>query len=125
MFDLNYETPSYINNQDITKVSKINKQKLNPQRLNSGKNIISMTSSITNTDDIDRQIEELIEKVGVKQYQCKPCGKISNYTSHAKDHAETHIEGLSFNCDMCDKTFRTRCSYRKHITQRCPMRTVE
>ena len=76
---------------------------------------------MNSTEDIDRQLDELIQKEG-SQYRCKPCGKMSSRKYHAYEHAETHMEGLSFNCQMCDKTFRSRSSYRQHITQRCPLR---
>jgi len=123
--DISYDTFSGISEKDVPNVSsaKMPKQKSNSQSVNSGKNTISVNPyDIANAENIDEQIEELIEKVGVRQYKCKPCRKISMGPFQAKEHAETHIEGLSFNCQMCDKTYRTKQSYRMHITQRCPLR---
>ena len=99
---------------------EIQKQKVNPRIINPNRSIVVKATNMNSTEDIDRQLDELIEKEG-SQYRCKPCGKMSSRKYHAYEHAETHMEGLSFNCQMCDKTFRSRSSYRKHIT-RCPLR---
>ena len=110
--------------EEITVVSSPSAQKQNASKRMFSENVISVNASdITNTDEIDRQIEELIEKVGVKQYKCKPCGKISTQKSNANEHAEVHMEGLSFSCHMCEKTFRSRQSLRKHIAKKyCQMK---
>ena len=99
------------------------KQKINPRIFNTGKNILSLNASnLGNEEDIDSKIEELVEKQGSNQFQCKPCGKISSRKFHAYEHAETHMEGLSFSCHMCEKTFRSRTSQRMHIKHRCLLR---
>ena len=104
----------------------ISAQKQNTdKRIKIIKNIISVNASnITNTDEIDKQIKELIEKVGNRQYQCKPCGKISTYKSHATEHVETHMEGLFFSCQMCPKTFRSRSTLRIHKIRNCQLKNV-
>ena len=81
-----------------------------------------MSVNAVNTYEIDKQIEELIEKVGIKQYKCKPCGKISTQKCNANEHAEVHIEGLSFSCHMCEKAFRSRSSLRNHRMRGCQLK---
>ena len=78
--------------------------------------IISMDSAnFENIEELDRQINQMIEKVdGSYKRKCIPCGKINRDISHAREHAETHIEGLSFPCQYCGKTFRSRHSLRVH-----------
>jgi len=108
--------------QGIFKVSssKFVEHKSSVKSANLDKNVISFNASdLTSTEDIDRQIKEMIEKVGGKQYLCKPCGKISTQKSNANEHAETHMEGLSFACQMCDKIFRKRNTLRLHKAKRC------
>ena len=63
----------------------------------------------------------MIEKVddNGSRRRCIPCGKISSNTTHAREHAETHIDGLSFPCNYCDKTFRSRPNLRDHIRKVC------
>ena len=57
---------------------------------------------------------------------CKVCGKLfggrpDRAKSNAKIHVETHIDGLSYSCHQCDKTFRLKnslaCHKSKHHKQ--------
>ena len=71
-----------------------------------------------NISEIDEQIEQNIIKnldsTGTT-YSCKFCGKnTGRKTSHIRNHIETHLEGLSFNCPLCGKTFRSRHSLSVH-----------
>jgi len=99
-------------------ILKVSSSKSSVRSADLVKNVLSVNASdLTSAEDINRQIEELIEKVGVRQYLCKPCGKVSTKKSNANEHAETHMEGLSFACQMCDKIFRTRNARRLHGKQ--------
>jgi len=69
----------------------------------------------TYIDEVDRKIEELTDRIsGV--WTCKVCGKTSNRKGNLGWHIETHLEGLSFPCNGCDKTFRSRNVLRNHVT---------
>ena len=57
--------------------------------------------------------EHLGKEDGV--YLCKVCNYNSNHKTKVTLHIETHIEGLSYSCSDCDKTFRLRASLNKHI----------
>ena len=60
-------------------------------------------------------VHEMIEKIeGV--WTCKVCGKRSTTNSEIRNHAETHISGMSFSCEICGKTFPTRRSRWSHIS---------
>merc|ERR1712126_232539 len=83
--------------------------------------ITSLNGSLTvqNTSELDNAVEDLIvEENGI--VKCKVCGKTSTATTkcnmrqNLKKHVEIHIEGLSFDCQHCDKSFRSRESLRKH-----------
>ena len=61
---------------------------------------------------IQRKIQELIEDRNGKK-QCKVCG-YSNVKNLGR-HVEVHIQGLSYNCQQCGKTFRYKIiSISKH-----------
>ena len=62
-------------------------------------------------------VNEMVMKSG-EVWVCKQCGQAAKTSSSIKLHAETHIEGLSFDCSYCEKTFRSRNSLRSH-TNKC------
>ena len=48
---------------------------------------------------------------------CKVCGKEGESTQ-IRDHIEAnHLEGIIIPCNLCDKTFRSRNSFRPHKRQ--------
>ena len=55
--------------------------------------------------EVEEQIQQLIEKRD-KQFHCRACNYFSSHKGHSKEHAEKHIEGLSYFCQVCYKTFR-------------------
>ena len=71
-----------------------------------------------NSDEIvkiDEKIKEYIDRDDQGIYKCTYCGKIGDkFKSHMKNHIETHLEGLSFPCHLCDKTFRSKNSLFNH-----------
>ena len=67
---------------------------------------------------IDEKINESFEKVSTGVFKCKICGKISKQCVNIKQHVETHLEGLSYPCQQCGKTFRSANVLRSHITQK-------
>ena len=101
----------------------VNKVYDNARNSNPREKIISLHSSDFNSiEEVDQQIETMIERQLDGNYRCQPCGRISNKRSNAKEHAETHIDGMSFPCQYCDKSFRSRPSHRDHVSKKCPQR---
>ena len=74
------------------------------------------SANFENIEELDQKLKNMFERVdaGGTKRRCLPCGKISSSTSHAKEHAESHIDGLNFPCQHCNKTFRSRHSLRDH-----------
>ena len=64
--------------------------------------------------EVDERIYQLIEKREGKHH-CKACDYSSKHTGHIREHVETHIDGLSYPCQFCDKTFRSRNNLRQHL----------
>ena len=47
-------------------------------------------------------------------WRCKVCGKTMK--KDMRRHAERHIEGMPYSCNLCDKTFSHRVGLRQHIS---------
>ena len=72
-----------------------------------------------NNEEIDQKIEEYLVRAGDGTYSCGVCGKAANQNLRPANQkqnlrVETHMEGLSFPCQSCDKTFRSRNSLSCH-----------
>ena len=76
---------------------------------------VSTDINPANISEVDEQIKQNIIRNLDGTYSCQICGKNSGkWQTHIKNHIETHLEGLSFNCPMCEKTFRSRNSLAFH-----------
>ena len=51
---------------------------------------------------------------GQTVFACNVCQKIMKKKRHMMCHVETHIEGMSHICLICNKSFKTRNSLDKH-----------
>ena len=74
----------------------------------------------SNTHHIKKDnYEEVNELVTTENgvFSCKACGKTGNDKSNMKRHAEIHIEGVSYSCPSCDKTFRSRNALNIHVSR--------
>ena len=58
-------------------------------------------------EEAKRAVDQLVMKVG-NSWVCKTCDKSTNTNCQIRKHAEIHIEGLSFPCQLCGDTFRSR-----------------
>ena len=74
-----------------------------------------------NVNDANQQADELIETLPDGSLKCTHCGKLASKGNlkhvrrqDMRNHAETHLDGLSFECQLCGKTFRSRNSFRVH-----------
>ena len=78
--------------------------------------IVHSNIDLGGISEVDQQIQEHIEKVSDGTYTCKICGKSSvKKMSNIKNHIETHMEGLSFDCKHCGNVFRSRNALAKHL----------
>ena len=76
------------------------------------KSIVSNSSG--DVSEVDNAVNENMEKIASGMWKCKLCEKTATRTYILKNHIETHLEGLSFPCQLCGKTFRSRPSYKNH-----------
>ena len=77
--------------------------------------ISTISSNFENIEELDQKIEAMMQKQGARTWYCSTCGKtVDGGRMNAREHGESHIDGLSFSCNFCDKTFRSRSSLRVH-----------
>ena len=62
----------------------------------------------TSKDDIKAQLDSMMVRTddGETKFTCNVCGKASKSRYNMRDHIETHIKGLSYPCNQCDKDNR-------------------
>ena len=81
---------------------------------------LALAVSVEGQHEIDEKILEYMESCLDGSYKCKVCGKISgkslkqNQKQNLKNHIETYMEGLSYACPICNKSFRSRNSLSNH-----------
>ena len=71
-------------------------------------------------EDVKIKVLEYYEKDEGGNSRCKLCGTVKMGRNHIQDmkrHIETHLDGLSFRCQLCGKTFRSRNAYFIHKTR--------
>ena len=67
---------------------------------------------------IDKDVARSVKDMIVKQdnfWTCTVCQFKSMNRSHLKEHVETHIEGLEFPCNYCEKVMRSSNAFRQHV----------
>ena len=64
-------------------------------------------------DESKRAVDDIVMKVG-DAWMCTACNRTNKKSSEIRRHAEVHIEGLSFPCQLCGDTFRSRRLLSKH-----------
>ena len=70
--------------------------------------------------DVYEEAKRAVDEILVKDFDnwvCNVCNKSSKKNSDMRKHAELHIEGLSFPCQLCADTFRSRKSLSKHYNK--------
>ena len=78
------------------------------------KNVITMNAEeFQSIEDLDSQIQQQILRTE-EGYKCLVCNKMSKKVAHMKEHVETHMEGLSFDCNFCGKKLKSRSCLRIH-----------
>ena len=103
--DDDFVTETKFNNREVVedennfKVSGINSQNKKVRN----KTIVTVSGH--DKDEVKKKIEDIMTKED-DFFKCTVCGKMSKDKSNMKKHIEIHIEGLSYECDFCNTTFR-------------------
>ena len=109
-----------------TEAIKRQSYKRNVQEYNPGGNgTLAIPSNFSGDfEELEERVKSMMGKSQNKNskgnqfaFICKECGKEDNSTN-IKHHIEAnHLDGLVIPCNLCDKTFRSRNSLKKHIRQ--------
>ena len=65
-------------------------------------------------EELDKKLDEFMLISTSGKHECRVCGRSFGRRSNLKEHAETHVQGLSFNCSFCEAVFTNRHSRRDH-----------
>ena len=74
---------------------------------------IKFDVSSISSEEIEKKKEELIEKRD-RILMCLACEYTCTHKGQMKRHVETHLEGLSYSCTLCNKEFRSKNSLTVH-----------
>ena len=85
---------------------------------------MSMKTVAIKTDDenlINEQVLQYMEECSDGRFKCTVCGKMSNekakksvQKADMKKHMQTHMDGLTYTCSLCQKTFRSKNALSAH-----------
>ena len=81
------------------------------------RNLENHVRTVPVSNDVEEQINQYLEECSDGNYRCTFCGKTCTGKTSKRDtqrHIETHIDGLSYECPTCNKTFRSRNSLKCH-----------
>ena len=70
-----------------------------------------------NIEAQNSEVHEKFEELVVKEnglWRCTVCDKTMKVGRDMRRHLETHLEGLSYDCQHCGKTFRSVNALRQH-----------
>ena len=113
------ETVISVDDDYMIETEKIIKEnlKINPRKL-SRPMMVANNSAVNDIEKIDEKIGEYIVRGEDGNYSCGYCGKTGDkWKNNMRHHVETHLEGLSYPCQICDKTFRSRNALSCHKYQ--------
>ena len=84
---------------------------------------VMQTSESTVYQEAKKAVDDLVMKIGKDSWVCKACNKTAKQSGDIRRHAEIHIEGLSFPCQACGDSFRSRQALHCH-GKRCASKTL-
>ena len=108
-----FEEPSFANDTKVETKSRLKNLKTIEKIEYNTKKYDRTVSVVTNGDtnvyeEAKRAVDDLIIKESDNCWVCSVCNRSSKTNSDMRRHAEVHIEGLSFPCQLCGDTFRSR-----------------
>ena len=75
---------------------------------------VQSESIATSNSEVDTKFAELVIQDENKMYNCTLCNKKMGHRTNMKKHIETHMTGLSYECQHCGKIFRSSNTLSNH-----------
>ena len=110
------EDKTISDSQTFTGRKQVEKQKTKPNISKSKQptSAILIYGSFGTIEEIDEKIGQHIYRGENRRYCCALCGKSMSHRGHMNSHVESHFDGLSFPCQTCGQTFRSRNLLAQH-----------
>ena len=83
-------------------------------RSTSKNNVERIDVSSMTPEETKEKMKKLYQKTD-GAWSCLACDYTNTFLSLMKRHIETHIDGLSYTCSMCNKEFRLKTSLDEHL----------
>lgn len=65
--------------------------------------------------EISKRMESYLDPEGKLKWRCTVCGKGNKQKTKLALHVETHIEGFSHTCELCQREYKTKNSLFTHL----------
>ena len=101
---INDDTPVY-NRRQVARVSQGTRA--------SADDISKIDLGGMTAEEIEIKMQELYQKIDGR-WSCLKCNYTTSQKGHMKYHIEIHLEGLSYNCSLCNKEFRSGHKLDQH-----------
>ena len=121
------EEVNYIENETTENHSSTTERYKRGTSRDRSESLVKTIAALASNDDlneINEKVNQYMEESSDGGYRCNVCGKTSRTNlipalqkHNMMKHIETHIDGLTFNCPICQKTFRSRNSLSSHKSQ--------
>ena len=80
-----------------------------------GESKLMMAVNNENETEVEEKINSNIVQNEDGKLACGLCGKTATTRQNIRNHIQTHMDGLSYPCNSCEKTFRSDVARRMHI----------
>jgi len=104
--DQNYKPPFSIPSREVQSTET-----------NVKKEDVTTISTNAAVKNVKEKVNEYLERCSDGSYRCTVCGKTKNNRNAAqnlRNHIQTHLEGLSFSCDLCQRNFTSLWNLEQH-----------
>ena len=109
--DLNIPNPLWVKGEMESHMNSIVDKKNLPEEVEESKSLVpTLADNLTGMETAD----ELVQRIQKDLFACRKCGKTAKTKYNLTVNIETHIEGLSYDCKLCPKSFKTRNSLNYH-----------
>ena len=112
--DLDDYMPRIFEESSLSNNKRIQERKIESYAKKYDKTVSVVTNQGTDVyEEAKRAVDDILIKEG-DCWVCNVCNKSSKKNCDMRKHAEVHIEGLSFPCQLCGDTFRSRTQLSTH-----------